>query len=59
MNAGLLGGLLLPILGALPDALLILVSGVGGSAQEVLLHNLSSLREIRLRLIQTIAFCLE
>ncbi|CAM6121703.1 unnamed protein product [Calypogeia fissa] len=34
MNAGLLGGLLLPILGALPDALLILVSGLGGTAQE-------------------------
>ncbi|CAM6121689.1 unnamed protein product [Calypogeia fissa] len=29
-NAGLFGGRLLPILGALPDALLILVSGLGG-----------------------------
>lgn len=35
MNPGLLGGLLLPILGAFPDSILILVSGVGGSVQQV------------------------
>ncbi|XP_002985423.2 sodium/calcium exchanger NCL2 isoform X1 [Selaginella moellendorffii] len=34
MNPGLIGGLLLPILGALPDTLLILASGTGGSIQE-------------------------
>lgn len=34
MNPGLLGGLLLPILGAFPDSILILVSGVGGSVQQ-------------------------
>ncbi|EFJ19160.1 hypothetical protein SELMODRAFT_177778, partial [Selaginella moellendorffii] len=35
MNPGLIGGLLLPILGALPDTLLILASGTGGSIQEI------------------------
>lgn len=35
MNPGLLGGLLLPILGAFPDSILILVSGVGGTVQQV------------------------
>ncbi|KAG0600784.1 hypothetical protein M758_11G060700 [Ceratodon purpureus] len=34
MNPGLLGGLLLPILGAFPDSILILVSGVGGTPQQ-------------------------
>lgn len=34
MNPGLLGGLVLPILGAFPDSILILVSGVGGSVQQ-------------------------
>ncbi|KAL3693674.1 hypothetical protein R1sor_007325 [Riccia sorocarpa] len=34
MNPGLIGGLLLPILGALPDALLIFASGSGGTLQE-------------------------
>ncbi|KAL3702063.1 hypothetical protein R1sor_020085 [Riccia sorocarpa] len=34
LNPGLIGGLLLPILGALPDALLILVSGLSASAEE-------------------------
>mmetsp|Transcript_10171 Transcript_10171/g.30570 ORF Transcript_10171/g.30570 Transcript_10171/m.30570 type:complete len:554 (-) Transcript_10171:2400-4061(-) len=34
LDPGLIGGLLLPILGALPDALIILVSGLGGTAKE-------------------------
>lgn len=34
MNPGLIGGLLLPILGALPDAALICASGVGGTLEE-------------------------
>ncbi|XP_062220515.1 sodium/calcium exchanger NCL1 [Phragmites australis] len=33
MGPGLIGGLLLPILGALPDALLVLVSGLSGSRE--------------------------
>ncbi|XP_006643900.1 sodium/calcium exchanger NCL1 [Oryza brachyantha] len=33
MGPGLVGGLLLPILGALPDALLVLVSGLSGSRE--------------------------
>ncbi|KAG8053008.1 hypothetical protein GUJ93_ZPchr0001g32606 [Zizania palustris] len=33
MGPGLVGGLLLPILGALPDALLVLVSGLSGSKE--------------------------
>lgn len=36
MNPGLIGGLLLPILGSLPDALLIFASGSGGTLEEVL-----------------------
>ncbi|KAG6542645.1 hypothetical protein Mapa_015976 [Marchantia paleacea] len=34
MNPGLIGGLLLPILGSLPDALLIFASGSGGTLEE-------------------------
>lgn len=34
MDPGLIGGLLLPILGALPDAAMIVVSGTGGSVEE-------------------------
>lgn len=34
LDAGLIGGLLLPILGALPDSILILVSGLGGTKAE-------------------------
>lgn len=34
LNPGIIGGLLLPILGALPDALLILVSGLSASAED-------------------------
>lgn len=34
MNPGLIGGLVLPILGALPDAALIFASGVGGAVEE-------------------------
>ncbi|XP_020251410.1 uncharacterized protein LOC109828852 [Asparagus officinalis] len=34
LGPGLVGGLLLPILGALPDAMLILVSGLSGSKEE-------------------------
>ncbi|CAM6100565.1 unnamed protein product [Calypogeia fissa] len=34
LNPGLIGGLLLPILGALPDALLIMVSGLSASAAD-------------------------
>ncbi|XP_031101519.1 sodium/calcium exchanger NCL-like [Ipomoea triloba] len=34
LGPGLIGGLFLPILGALPDAMLILVSGLSGSAVE-------------------------
>eukprot|EP00250_Pteridium_aquilinum_P008145 c17713_g1_i1 orf=257-2572(+) len=34
MNPGLIGGLLLPILGALPDAALICASGIGGTVEE-------------------------
>jgi Ca2+/Na+ antiporter len=34
MDPGLIGGLLLPILGALPDAAMIVVSGTGGSVAE-------------------------
>ena len=33
LGTGLVGGLLLPILGALPDAMLILVSGLSGSTE--------------------------
>ncbi|XP_002974272.2 sodium/calcium exchanger NCL1 [Selaginella moellendorffii] len=33
LNPGIIGGLLLPILGSLPDALLILVSGLGGNQE--------------------------
>ncbi|PWA81966.1 sodium/calcium exchanger family protein / calcium-binding EF hand family protein [Artemisia annua] len=33
LGPGLVGGLLLPILGALPDAMLILVSGISGSVE--------------------------
>ncbi|XP_002987555.2 sodium/calcium exchanger NCL1 [Selaginella moellendorffii] len=36
LNPGIIGGLLLPILGALPDAILILVSGLFASEAEVL-----------------------
>jgi len=47
MNPGLLGGLLLPILGAFPDSILILVSGVGGSVQQVMFRVLNySLRVV-------------
>lgn len=34
LDAGIIGGLLLPILGALPDSILILVSGLGGTQAE-------------------------
>ena len=34
LSPGLIGGLLLPVLGALPDALVIAVSGLGASAGE-------------------------
>ncbi|KAI5054922.1 hypothetical protein GOP47_0030067 [Adiantum capillus-veneris] len=34
MNPGLIGGLVLPVLGALPDAALICASGVGGTVEE-------------------------
>ncbi|GAQ88258.1 Calcium-binding EF-hand family protein [Klebsormidium nitens] len=34
LNPGIIGGLVLPILGAFPDALLVLVSGLGGSPAE-------------------------
>ncbi|KAK9799325.1 hypothetical protein WJX73_002090 [Symbiochloris irregularis] len=34
LNPGLIGGLVLPILGALPDAFIIAVSGLGGDQQE-------------------------
>ncbi|KAK9789557.1 hypothetical protein WJX73_004608 [Symbiochloris irregularis] len=34
LSPGIIGGLVLPILGALPDALVIVVSGLGGSAGE-------------------------
>ncbi|BBM97136.1 hypothetical protein MPTK1_1g03300 [Marchantia polymorpha subsp. ruderalis] len=34
LNPGLIGGLLLPILGAMPDALLILVSGLSASQED-------------------------
>ncbi|MCO5572604.1 hypothetical protein L7F22_026361 [Adiantum nelumboides] len=34
LDAGIIGGLLLPILGALPDSILIMVSGLGGSTSE-------------------------
>jgi hypothetical protein len=40
MNPGLLGGLLLPILGAFPDSILILVSGIGGTVEQVTSHDL-------------------
>ena len=43
MNPGLLGGLLLPILGAFPDSILILVSGVGGTVQQVTSRFLHSI----------------
>jgi hypothetical protein len=36
MNPGLIGGLVLPILGAFPDSILILVSGFGGTPEQVL-----------------------
>lgn len=35
LNPGLIGGLVLPVLGALPDALIIAVSGLGGNREEV------------------------
>jgi hypothetical protein len=50
MNPGIIGGLVLPILGALPDALLVLVSGLGGTpaeAQEQVTTLLSSGRQPR------------
>lgn len=34
LSPGLIGGLVLPVLGALPDALVIVVSGLGASAGE-------------------------
>ncbi|CAL5223152.1 g5620 [Coccomyxa viridis] len=34
ISPGIIGGLLLPILGALPDALIIVVSGLGGTKKE-------------------------
>lgn len=34
LDPGLIGGLLLPILGAFPDSLLVVVSGIGGSKTE-------------------------
>ncbi|KAK9907616.1 hypothetical protein WJX75_007049 [Coccomyxa subellipsoidea] len=34
LNPGVIGGLLLPVLGALPDALIIVVSGLGGTREE-------------------------
>ncbi|CAK9861780.1 unnamed protein product [Sphagnum jensenii] len=34
MNPGLIGGLVLPILGAFPDSILILVSGFGGTPEQ-------------------------
>ena len=34
LSPGIIGGLVLPILGALPDALVIAVSGLGASAGE-------------------------
>ncbi|CAL8462752.1 g2285 [Coccomyxa elongata] len=34
LNPGIIGGLLLPVLGALPDALIIVVSGLGGTREE-------------------------
>ena len=34
LNPGIIGGLLLPVLGALPDSLVIVVSGLGGSHDE-------------------------
>ena len=34
LSPGLIGGLLLPVLGALPDALVIVVSGLGASPGE-------------------------
>ncbi len=41
MDPGLIGGLLLPVLGALPDSAMIIMSGMGGTvaeAQEQVLH---------------------
>jgi len=34
LNPGIIGGLVLPVLGALPDSLIILFSGLGGSREE-------------------------
>ena len=34
LDPGLIGGLLLPVLGAVPDAAIIVVSGLGGSVEE-------------------------
>jgi hypothetical protein len=34
LDPGIIGGLLLPVLGALPDSLIIIVSGLGGSREE-------------------------
>eukprot|EP00961_Rhodomonas_salina_P067141 901525-Rhodomonas_salina.3 len=34
MDPGLIGGLLLPILGALPDSAMIVMSGLGGSIEQ-------------------------
>jgi hypothetical protein len=42
MDPGLIGGLLLPVLGALPDSAMIIMSGMGGTvaeAQEQVLHT--------------------
>jgi hypothetical protein len=44
LDPGLIGGLLLPVLGALPDSAIIVVSGMGGTvaeAQEQVLSKLS------------------
>jgi hypothetical protein len=45
MDPGLIGGLLLPVLGALPDSAMIIMSGMGGTvaeAQDQVLHKLFS-----------------
>jgi hypothetical protein len=34
MDPGLIGGLLLPVLGALPDSAMIIMSGMGGTVAE-------------------------
>jgi hypothetical protein len=61
MNPGIIGGLVLPILGALPDALLVLVSGLGGTpaeAQEQVTSLSSSGRQPRSNRISDIEFLL-